>query len=93
MTTDEASLDALVGAREQLISEIRSRLDERFMRFLLSFHELKPDWELLGLPGVANLPAIRWKLMNLALLQAKQPEKYLVLIHDLGAMLRGTPRS
>ena len=44
MTTDEASLDALVGAREQLISEIRSRLDERFMRFLLSFHELKPDW-------------------------------------------------
>ena len=93
MTTDEASLDALVAAREQLISEIRSRLDERFMRFLLSFHELKPDWELLGLPDVANLPAIRRKLMNLALLQAKQPEKYRALIHDLGEMLRGTPRS
>jgi len=54
---------------------------------------LKPDWELLGLPGVANLPAIRWKLMNLALLQAKQPEKYRMLIQDLGAILRGTPRS
>ena len=93
MTADDVSLDALLAARKQLISEIRSRLDERFMRFLLSFHELKPDWELLGLPDVANLPAIRWKLMNLALLQAKQPEKYRALIHDLDAMLRGAPRS
>jgi len=47
--------------REQLVSERRSRLNERAMRFLLSFHELKPDRALLGLPDVSNLPAIRWK--------------------------------
>jgi hypothetical protein len=58
MTTDETSLDALVAAREQLVSEIRSRLNERSMRFLLSFHELNPDWALLGLPDAGNLPAI-----------------------------------
>jgi hypothetical protein len=45
------------------------------------------------LPDVGNLPAIRWKLMNLALLQAKQPEKYRALIRDLDAMLRSTSRT
>jgi hypothetical protein len=43
--------------------------------------------------GLGNLPAIRWKLINLALLQAKQPEKYRAMIHDLDAMLRGTSRT
>jgi predicted nucleotidyltransferase component of viral defense system len=87
MTSVETSLDALVAAREQLISEIRSQLDERSKRFLHSFHELKPDWELLGTPDIRNLPAIRWKLMNLDSLQNKQPEKYRTMINDLEAML------
>jgi hypothetical protein len=87
MTTEETSLDVLIAARAQLISEIRSRLDERAMRFLLSFHELKLDWTLLATPDISNLPAIRWKLMNLALLQAKQPEKYRTMIHELETLL------
>jgi hypothetical protein len=83
MTTEETSLDVLIAARAQLISKIWSRLNERTMRFLLSFHELKPDWALLETPDISNLPAIRWKLMNLALLQAKQPKKYQAMIHAL----------
>jgi hypothetical protein len=59
----------------------------------LPIEDRETDWQLLGLPGVAKIPAIRWKLLNLALLQAKQPEKYRTLNHDLGAMLSGTPRS
>jgi len=87
MTTEETSLDVLIAARAQLISEIRSRLDERAMRFLLSLHELKPNWTLLETPDISNLPAIRWKLMNLALLQAKQPAKYRTMIHELETLL------
>jgi predicted nucleotidyltransferase component of viral defense system len=87
MTIEETSLDVLIAARAQLISEIRSHLDERAMRFVLSFHELKPDWALLETPDISNLPAIRWKLMNLALLQAKQPEKYRTMIHELETLL------
>ncbi len=87
MTTEETSLDVLIEARAQLISVIRSFLDERAIRFLLSFHELKPNWALLATPDISNLPAIRWKLMNLALLQAKQPEKYRAIIHDFETLL------
>ena len=30
-----------------------------------------------------NLPAIRWKLMNLERLQTENPEKYQTLLHEL----------
>ena len=83
MTTGETSLEVLLTARVQLISEIRSHLDERSKQFLLSFHELKPDWSLLGTPDISNLPAISWKLMNLELLQTKQPDKYRSLIREI----------
>jgi hypothetical protein len=36
-----------------------------------------------------NLPAIRWKLMNLERLQAEQPEKYPAIIKSLEVMLSG----
>ncbi|HTF62183.1 MAG TPA: nucleotidyl transferase AbiEii/AbiGii toxin family protein, partial [Edaphobacter sp.] len=79
MTSEETSLDVLLETRDQLISEIRSRLDEPSKNFLLSFHAVKPDWDLFGLPHVKSLPAIRWKLMNLERLQSSQPEKYLAI--------------
>jgi hypothetical protein len=87
MTTNETSLDTPISAREQLVSEIRSHLDERSKQFLLSFRELRPDWALLGTPEIGNLPAIRWKLMNLELLRSKQPEKYQKIISELEVTL------
>jgi hypothetical protein len=57
--------------------------------FLLSFHAVKPDWNLFGLPRMRSLPAIRWKLMNLECLHSSQPEKYLAMIESLSAMLSG----
>jgi predicted nucleotidyltransferase component of viral defense system len=87
MTSEEPSLAALVESREQLISGIRSRLDESSKRFLLSFHKLQPDWDLLGLPNVRNLPAIRWKLMNLERLRSEQPVKYQETLESLEATL------
>jgi predicted nucleotidyltransferase component of viral defense system len=87
MTVEETSLDALLAVREQLISEIRSHLDEASKRFLLSFHALKPEWDFLRLPNVRNLPAIRWKLMNLERLRIEQPVKYRETLQNLEAML------
>ena len=33
--------------------------------FLLSVKRGEPRWELLDLPGIEDLPAVRWKLFNL----------------------------
>lgn len=33
--------------------------------FLRSFYQRKPYWELLGLEGSGELPAVRWRELNL----------------------------
>jgi hypothetical protein len=75
MTVRETSLYMLLATIEQLVAEIRSRLDETSTFFLRSFHTLKPDWDLINSPTIRNLPAIRWKLMNLGRLQTENPGK------------------
>ena len=34
-------------------------------KFLISVKKGKPKWDLLGLTGVEDLPAVKWKLMNI----------------------------
>ena len=51
---------------ERMIREIVGNMPEAHRRFLLSVKRGEPDWALLDLPGVKNLPAVRWKLENLA---------------------------
>ncbi len=65
MTVEPVSLEALPETRERLIREIHSRLDDTLKQFLLSVQRRKPDWTLLGLKGVEELPAVKWRLLNL----------------------------
>ena len=65
MTVEPVSLDALLEIRERLIREIHSRLDDKLKQFLLSVQRREPEWTLLGLQGVEELPAVKWRLLNL----------------------------
>jgi predicted nucleotidyltransferase component of viral defense system len=76
MTSERIALEALVETRERLIDDIRKRLDDEAARFLLSLHDAAPDFEALGLPQAAALPAVRWKLLNLEKLKRENPEKH-----------------
>jgi len=40
-------------------------MPEAHRKFLISFKRGEADWSLLGLPGVADLPAVRWRQQNL----------------------------
>lgn len=71
MTRQVVSLAELETAREALINYLRLHLTETDKRFLLSFKERQPQWELLELPHVKELPAVRWKLANLEKMPAK----------------------
>jgi len=66
MTCDPVSLDALLEARRRLVSEIRSRFTETDKAFVLSVKRGSPDWAMIDLPHVSELPAVQWKLRNLA---------------------------
>jgi len=65
MTTEDTTLDTLLEAREKLITDVVGNMPEDHKEFLRSFYRRKPDWKLLGLDGVENLPAIRWRELNL----------------------------
>lgn len=65
MTFLEVTLDQLNQARSELISTIKESLSIEEKNFLLSLKDLNPDWNLLGLEGVKDLPAVKWKLLNL----------------------------
>lgn len=41
-------------------------------KFLISFVRGKPDWTLIRLPGAANLPAVKWRQLNLDKLTAEK---------------------
>lgn len=76
MTVDPLPLAELEAARERLVTELRARLDTNAMRFLLSLHDGAPDFDVIGLPQAAILPAVRWKLHNLERLRNSDPEKH-----------------
>ncbi|MDP3175242.1 MAG: hypothetical protein Q8M88_12495, partial [Phenylobacterium sp.] len=68
--------DALLAARERLVREIQLGLDEEERRFLLSLVAGTPEWGLLGIDHVEQLPGVRWKLQNLAQLRKSNLKKF-----------------
>jgi len=66
MAETDVPLEELAAVRERLVELIHQGLTESEKGFLLSFKSREPDWALLGLDGVSELPAIKWKQINLA---------------------------
>lgn len=76
MTRESVTKDALIDTCTRLHSDIRGRLTQAIATFLLSLHDAEPEFNLIELPGAVNLPAIRWKLLNLRRLKRDNPEKH-----------------
>jgi hypothetical protein len=70
MTEQQVSLEDLLAAREELIADIVGKMPEAHRKFLVSFERGEPDWPLLAVPGAAELPAIKWRQLNLDKLPA-----------------------
>ena len=88
MTRDGVSEEALDETRLRLHADIRQRLTGDIATFLLSLHDSEPDFALIGLPGAARLPAVGWKLANLAKLMRNDPEKHVAQRNALKALFR-----
>ncbi len=66
MTQTAVTHAELVQTRRQLIDTITQDMPAAHKRFLLSFKRGEPDWSLLDIPQAAALPAVQWRLENLA---------------------------
>jgi len=65
MTRDPVELADLLAARAALIESVVGGMSTDHREFLVSFERGKPNWNLLGLPNAAELPAVRWRQQNL----------------------------
>ena len=66
MASFEVKYEELLNVRKTLVEEINKRITDNERTFLVSFKEREPKWDLLGVHGAWDMPAVRWKLANLA---------------------------
>ncbi len=87
MTIQQVSLDDLKETRIEMIETIYEMLTEQDCEFLLSFKRGKPDWSLFPIKNlqeiVPNLPAVRWKLLNLNKMSKQQRSESLLRLEQV----------
>lgn len=87
MTFEEVSLDEIEAVRAEMLSALRSQFNQKDHDFLMSFKAGKPDWTLFDVPSICELPAVRWKLVNIEKLAKNNAEKHSEQLNNLAAVL------
>jgi predicted nucleotidyltransferase component of viral defense system len=75
MTEKSVTLEELLQTREEFIAGLVGKMPQEHRRFLASFKRGEPDWNLLGIPHAEQLPAIQWRLQNLAKMDPKKRQQ------------------
>lgn len=76
MTSEPVPLAELEEARQGLRQRLREELQDRHRHFLLGLVRLEPDWSLMPFAHLQELPALKWKMQNLAKLRRSNPKKF-----------------
>jgi len=80
MIAESITFEALETTRNELVAILREELtlDER--RFIVSMKQGQPVWDLLEPEGIKDLPAVKWKLLNISRMD---PAKHRKAVHKL----------
>jgi len=77
MMFNRITLDELNHARKELVTRLMSDLTERERQFLISVKSKKPRWDLIEVEHIKDLPAVKWKLLNLEKMDKESHEEAL----------------
>ncbi len=72
MTDEAVTVADLEATRIDLVDRLVRQMPEAHRSLLLSVERGTPDWTLLGVAGAADLPAVKWRLQNIAALTDAQ---------------------
>ena len=86
MTRDPIALKVLEETQSELPRMILAALTGNERTFLLSIKLGEPDWSLLPISHLSQLPALRWKLANIERLKS-DPGKHATAISQLKRVL------
>jgi len=85
MASFEVKYEELLNVRKTLVEEINKKITDDERAFLLSFKERAPKWDLLGIKGAEDMPAVKWKLANLTKMG---DEKHAQAVHQLKKIIK-----
>jgi predicted nucleotidyltransferase component of viral defense system len=83
MSMKDVSIQELIKCRLKLIKEIRLSLTENDKKFILSFAQNNPNWDLVRDSKIQNYPSVKWKLFNQKKMEAAKVSDYLSKIDKL----------
>ncbi len=87
LTRDPVALEELHQVRQRLKETLPAALTPSHRQFLLGLVAGEPDWNLMHCAHLSELPAIRWKLLNLAKLKKANPRKFAQQLKELRSRL------
>ena len=76
MTRDAIALDTLMQLQVRLVNELPKQLTAAHRNFLLSLVQGDPAWDLMPIQHLRELPALKWKLANLAKLKRSNAKRF-----------------
>lgn len=80
MIAEDIASELLETTRDELVAIIRKELTSDERRFILSIKQGQPLWDILELEGIQDLPAVKWKLLNISRMD---PAKHQKAVHKL----------
>jgi predicted nucleotidyltransferase component of viral defense system len=83
MTTTKFSYFDFEFTRRNLLETVHNMLNEQDKNFLLSFKSAIPKWDLTDIKGLSELPAIKWKLLNIQKLAQENPKRHADFVQKL----------
>ena len=89
LTRDPVTLAELQQVRRKLKEELPAALTSSQRQFLFGLVAAEPDWRLMKCPHLSELPAIRWKIQNLASLKESNPRKFAQQAEELRTRFAG----
>jgi hypothetical protein len=75
MAFKTVSLQELEDTRVTMVRLIHEKLTKAHRQFLLALKQGEPDWSLLPFENIRDLPAVKWKLRNLAAMNPRKREE------------------
>lgn len=82
MIAENITFEALEMTRNNLVAILLQELAPDERRFIVSVKQGQPRWDLLDLEGIKDLPAVKWKLLNIARMDPSKHQKAVRKLRD-----------
>jgi len=82
MIAENITVETLEMTRNNLVEILQQEFTPDERRFIVSVKQGQPRWNLLELEGIKDLPAVKWKLLNIARMDSSKHQKAVGKLRD-----------